>query len=104
MMSETLRFVADDLQIMALTFMGIVYILRIRWLLRFKPGRERQAPTGSPDTSSFKGIIYSWGNIAMPWAMESTRKKLFFYGQFVLFHLAVGASITMSFVIPYAPS
>ena len=103
MMSETLRFVANDLQIMALTFMGIVYILRIRWLWRFKPGRERQAPTGSPNTSSFKGIIYSWGNIAMPWAMESTRKKLFFYGQFVLFHLAVGASITMSFVIPYAP-
>jgi hypothetical protein len=103
MMSGTLRFVADDLQIMALTFMGIVYILRIRWLLRFKPGRERQAPTGSPDTSSFKGIIYSWGNIAMPWAMESTRHKLFFYAQFVLFHLAVAASITMSFIIPYAP-
>jgi nitrate reductase gamma subunit len=40
----------------------------------------------------------------MPWAMESTRQKLFFYAQFVLFHLAVGASITMSFVIPYAPS
>jgi len=102
-MSETLRFVSDDLQLMALTFMGIVYILRIRWLLRFKPGRERQAPTGAPDTSSFKGIIYSWGNIAMPWAMESTRQMLFFYVQFVLFHLAVAASIAMSFIIPYAP-
>jgi nitrate reductase gamma subunit len=103
-MSETLRFVSKDLQIMALTFMGLVYLLRLRWLLHFKAGRERQAPTGLPDTSAFKGVIYSWGNIAMPWAMESTRQKLFFYAQFVLFHLAVAASIAMSFVIPYAPS
>ena len=102
-MSGTLRFVSDDLQLMALSFMAIVYILRIRWLLRFKAGRERQAPTGSPDTSSFRGIIYSWANIGMPWAMESTRQQIFFYLQFVIFHLAVAASIAMSFIIPYAP-
>ncbi len=42
-MSETLRFVSDYLQLMALSFMALVYILRIRWLLRFKAGRERQA-------------------------------------------------------------
>ncbi len=103
-MSETLRFVSDDLQLMALSFMAVVYILRIRWLLRFKAGRERQGPTGSPDTSPFKGIIYSWANIGMPWAMESTRQHIFFYLQFVIFHLAVAASIAMSFIIPYAPS
>ncbi len=79
------------------------YILRIRWLLRFKAGRERQAPTGPPDTSSFRGIIYSWANIGMPWAMESTRQQIIFYLQFVIFHLAVAASIAMSFIIPYAP-
>ncbi len=103
-MSVTLRFVSDDLQLMALSFMAIVYILRIRWLLKFKASRERQAPSGSSDTSPFKGIIYSWANIAMPWAMESTRRKVFFYLQFVVFHLAVAANITMSFVIPYAPN
>jgi len=103
-MSETLRFVSDDLQLMALSFMAIVYILRIRWLLRFQAGRERQAPTGSPDTSSSRGIIYSWANIGMPWAMESSRRQVFFYLQFVIFHLAVAASIAMSFTIPYAPS
>jgi hypothetical protein len=40
----------------------------------------------------------------MPWAMESTRQQIFFYLQFVIFHLAVAASIAMSFIIPYAPS
>ena len=31
-MSETLRFVSDDLQLMALGFMAIVYALRLRWI------------------------------------------------------------------------
>jgi len=103
-MSETLRFVSDELQLVALGFMAVVYFFRIRWLLRFPAGRERQAPSGSPHTSSSKGIIYSWANIAMPWSMESSRKEFFFYAQFVVFHLAVAANIIMSFIIPYAPS
>jgi hypothetical protein len=102
-MSETLRFVSDDLQLMALSFMALVYIFRIRWLLGFKASRERQAPSGSRSATSFKGIVYSLANIAMPWSMESTRRNFVFYLQFVVFHLAVAANITMSFVIPYAP-
>ena len=73
-MSETLRFVSDDLQLMALSFMAVVYILRVRWLLRFKAARERQAPYRVPEYVSFKGIVYSWANIAIPWSMESTRR------------------------------
>ncbi|MEW6333333.1 MAG: hypothetical protein AB1558_03630 [Thermodesulfobacteriota bacterium] len=88
---------------MALGFMAIVYILRIRWLLSFRAARDRQAKSGGPDTSIFKGIVYSWANVAMPRSMESTRLMPFFYIQFVIFHLAVIANIAMSFVIPYAP-
>jgi len=102
-MSELLAFAENELQLAALAFIGLVYILRIRWLLRFKAGRDRQAPTGRGDTSPLQGIIYSWANIAMPWAMESTRKKFFLYIQFVIFHLSVAASISMSLVIPYGP-
>ncbi|MEK7243889.1 MAG: hypothetical protein AAB112_06970, partial [Thermodesulfobacteriota bacterium] len=85
-MSESLRFVSDDLQLMALSFMAIVYIFRIRWLLKFKASRERQAPSENMAASSFKGVVYSWANIAMPWSMESTRHMSFFYIQFVVFH------------------
>jgi hypothetical protein len=102
-MSETLRFVSDDLQLIAMGFMATVYVLRIRWLLRFKASRDRQAPNEHRGDASFKGIVYSWANIAMPWSMESTRRMAFFYVQFVIFHLAVAANITMSIVIPYAP-
>lgn len=100
-MSEMLHYTEHTLQEVALLIMASVYTLRIAWLLRFKAGRDRQAPTGR--SSKTKGIIYSWMNIAMPWSMESTRTKLSLYAQFVLFHLGVVAAIGLSFIIPYAP-
>ena len=102
-MSELLRFSENELQEFALLVMACVYILRIIWLLHFKAGRERQAPTGQFRTNTRKGIVYSWMNIAMPWAMESTRTKYFFYAQFVIFHLGVVCAIGLSFIIPYVP-
>jgi len=102
-MSDTLHFAEHTLQEAALAFMAIVYIIRIFWLTRFKTGRERQPATGLPNTTKTKGILYSWANIVMPWAMESTRTKWFIYSQFVVFHLGVTAAIALSFIIPYAP-
>jgi hypothetical protein len=103
-MSEFLHFSEHTLQELSLLFMGVVYALRLTWLLRFKAGRDRQAPTGPPGTTVSEGILYSWMNIAMPWAMESTRAKPLMYVQFAVFHLGVLAAIGLSFVIPYAPS
>lgn len=103
-MSELLHFAEHRLQEISLLIMAIVYTLRIRWLLHFKSGSERQARTGARDTSPQKGIAYSLFNIAMPWAMESTRRKKLFYIQFALFHLGVATAILLSFIIPYYPS
>ena len=103
-MSEFLYFSEHTLQEVALGFMAIVYTTRLIWLTRFKAGGDRQAATGLPGTTPGAGILYSWANIAMPWAMESTRSKPFNYAQFVVFHLGVVAAIGLSFVIPYAPT
>ncbi len=103
-MNEFLHFSEHTLQEIALVFMALVYTTRIFWFLRFKAGRERQGPTGTGSVKPTKGILYSWANIAMPWAMESTRTKLPMYVQFVIFHLGVAAAILLSFVIPYLPS
>lgn len=100
-MSELLHFSEHTLQEIALVFMACVYTIRIYWFTRFKAGKERQAKTGLSDTTPRRGILYSWGNVGMPWAMESTRKHLFIYVQFVLFHLGVTAAIVLSFIIPY---
>jgi len=102
--SDFLHFSEHTLQEVALVFMTIVYIARITWFLRrFKAGGERQAATGSINTTKFKGIVYSWANVANPMGMESTRTKPFLYAQFVVFHIGVTAAIGLSFVIPYLP-
>ena len=102
--SDLLQFI-HTLHWYALAFMGLVYVLRITWFMRrFKAGGERQAATGVPGrTTPNKGILYSWGNVAMPWAMESSRTKPFFYAQFVAFHLGVTAAILLLFIIPLWP-
>ena len=102
-MSELLHFSEHTLQELALGIMALVYIARVGWFLRFKPARERQAPTGDPSTTPLKGILYSWAAIATPWVMESMRRKMFLYLQFVVFHLGVAVAIALSFIIPYGP-
>jgi nitrate reductase gamma subunit len=102
-MSDLLHFSEHTLQEVALVIMACVYTLRITWLLHFKAGRERQAATGQYHTNKRKAILYSWVNIAMPWAMESARTQKLFYAQFIIFHLGVVSAIGLSFIIPYAP-
>lgn len=102
-MSDFLHFSEHTLQEVALLIMATVYTLRLIWLMRFKAGKERQAPTGIGSVKPNKSIIYSWLNIGMPGSMESSRTKKFLYAQFVVFHLGVVAAIGLSFIIPYAP-
>jgi hypothetical protein len=98
-MSPFLHRLENEVQIVALLFMAIVYVFRILWILRFRPVRERTRPAGSER----EGITYSLLNVAMPWSMEVVRKKPGFYVQFVLFHLGVAAAIAATFIIPYRP-
>lgn len=103
-MSDLLHFAEHGLQEGALLVMATVYTLRVIWLLRFRAPRDRQAPTGLRQPPAInEGIVYSWFNVAMPWAMESTRTQVPMYAQFVVFHLGVTAAIVLSFIIPYAP-
>ena len=98
-----LHFAEDQLQLIALLFMATVYALKIRWILHYPAGGDKQAPGNAARTDGPTGAKLSLFSIAMPWAMGSTRQHPFLYVQFVIFHVGVAASITMSFVIPYAP-
>jgi nitrate reductase gamma subunit len=98
-MSDLLRILENEVQIVAISFLIFVYILRIVWLFRFKSSKEKTYPEGNAKA----GIAYSMLNVAMPWTMETTRKKHFFYIQFVLFHLGVTLAIGATFIIPYWP-
>ena len=98
-MSDFLKILENEVQIAALSFMAVVYILRLAWIFRFRTRRDRTFAAGRASA----GAGYSLMNIAMPWAMESTRKRPGFYAQFVVFHLGVAAAIAGTLIIPYAP-
>ena len=101
--SPLLHFAEDTLQIVALSFMAVVYALKIRWILKFTAGKERQKTTSLGDMNARKGAMLSMMNIAMPWQMESYRTHPLMYVQFVVFHIAVAVSIAMSVIMPYWP-
>jgi nitrate reductase gamma subunit len=102
--SDLLYFAEHTLQEVALVFMVVVYTLRLRWLLKFNAGKERQPTTGvTNNTTRTVGASYSLSIIAMPWEMESYRKHPMLYVQFVLFHIGVVGAIGLSFIIPYGP-
>lgn len=101
--SAFLHFTEDKLQIIALTFMAVVYIIKVRWILGFTAGKERQAGTGDPKTNGPRGAKYSLFNILTPWGMASTRQHPLFYLQFGIFHVAAGSCIAMSLILPYVP-
>jgi len=99
-MSPLLKVLENEVQVAALLFMAAVYALRLVWIFRFRLPKARTFPAGS----AARGIAYSLMNVAMPWAMESTRKKPGFYVQFVIFHLGVAAAISATLIIPYRPA
>ncbi len=98
-MSRFLAVLENEVQLAALAFLAAVYLVRIAWLLRFRSRPERTYARGSATA----GVALSLANIALPWSMESVRRKPFFYVQFVVFHLGVAAAIAATFLIPYAP-
>jgi nitrate reductase gamma subunit len=98
-MSTALDILENEVQVVALLFMASVYVLRLVWLLSFRSAPERTHPAGSAAV----GVAWSMLNVAMPWAMESTRKRPFFYAQFVVFHIGVVLAIAATFIIPYWP-
>jgi nitrate reductase gamma subunit len=98
-MSKALSVLENEVQIAALLVMTAVYLLRLTWLFRFRSAPERTYPAGS----AAAGVAWSMLNVAMPWAMESTRRKPLFYVQFVIFHTGVVLAIAATFIIPYWP-
>lgn len=90
--------VAEVVHWVALAIMGLVYTIRLFWLFRFKAGRDRQLPGEKYGDTSVYPALYSLGNVAMPWLMESTRNNIPFYLSFVIFHVGVAAGIFFAVV------
>jgi nitrate reductase gamma subunit len=88
-----------DLAHLALIFMAVVYALKIRWILKFPPAIERTPARGN----HARGIAHAYATLAMPWDLPGTRRHWYHWLEFAVFHLAVAAAITVTFVMSYAP-
>jgi len=102
-MSESSFHTAEIVHWIALGVMAVVYTTRILWLFGFRKAKDRSAPGGEGRTSAQEGAYYSLFNIVMPWSMESTRRGMFFYFTFVVFHLGVACGIALAFISTLAP-
>jgi len=76
-----------------------MYIIKIRQLLK-KPFPPERAELKGDRVS---GALHSLTNVLRPWDMESTQKHLYFYTEFLIFHIAVALTIGSTFLIPLVP-
>jgi hypothetical protein len=76
-----------------------VYAIRIAWYLRFRLAGDKSRARGSRSV----GAAYSFTTIARPWSMESTRKGLWQWLEFGIFHIGIGVTIAYSFIEPAYP-
>lgn len=98
--SYALQVLEEPVQYVALTFMALMYAIKIYTLLK-KPGPPEKAELKG---DRFAGALQSLANVLRPWSMESTRNNMYFYLEFVVFHIAVFLTIGATFFIPLAPS
>ena len=99
-MGEAARWIAGPAQLIALGFMAAVYAVKIALALRRTPMRDRAPARGS----EAGGAIYALATLAMPWELDSLRRRPLRYAEFVMLHVGVATAIAASFVLPYAPS
>jgi nitrate reductase gamma subunit len=98
--SHALQILEEPVQYVCLAFMALMYTIKIRQLLK-KPFPAEKAELKGDRVA---GALHSLTNVLRPWDMESTSKNLFFYIEFLIFHIAVALTIGSTFLIPLVPS
>jgi len=97
--SHALAVLEEPVQYVCLAFMATMYAIKIYQLLK-KPFPPEKAELKGDRVA---GAVHSLGNVLRPWDMESTQKNLYFYAEFMIFHIAVALTIGSTFFIPLTP-
>ncbi len=97
--SEAMRILQEPVQYACLAFMATMYVIKIRQLLK-KPFPPEKAELKGDRVA---GALHSLANVLRPWEMESTRNNVYFYLEFMVFHIAVALTIGATFFIPLTP-
>jgi nitrate reductase gamma subunit len=97
--SHALAILEEPVQYICLTLMALMYAVKIYQLMKKPFPPERAELKGD----RVAGAIHSLSNVLRPWDMESTQKNLYFYAEFLIFHIAVALTIGSTFFIPLTP-
>ncbi|MBI9046511.1 MAG: hypothetical protein JEZ06_18615 [Anaerolineaceae bacterium] len=78
--------------------MIVLYTIRLIILMRLRLAKDKAPARGL----IFKGVVDAFLTLAMPWKMESTRKNMMYYVEFMAFHLGLFANIGLAYLYTYA--
>lgn len=96
---SALHFVEYELQIIALTWMAVLYTIKAVQLARLPMPWEQGPRRGSPAA----GAVRSYAGVAMPWTRESSRRHPWRWVEFAAYHVGAAVAIVITFTLPFAP-
>jgi hypothetical protein len=96
---KLLHFAEFELQIIALSFFGLMYAIKA-WTMARLPMRWENAPAkGSPAA----GVLYSYAATVAPWMMSSATQHWTRWLEFGVYHIGAGLAILSTFTLPFTP-
>jgi len=99
MNSGFVHFAEYELQIIALSWLVVLYVIKILQLRRLPMPRDIGPQKGSP----VAGALRSYTNIFIPWSMESAKKHRWRWVEFGANHVGALIAILNTFTTPFAP-
>ena len=96
---SALHFVEYELQIIALTWMAVLYTVKAVQLSRLPMPWEQGPSRGS----RLGGAARSYAAVLVPGARESTRRHPWRWFEFVAYHVGAAVAIVITFTLPFAP-
>src|SRR5271157_6313166 len=93
------HFTEYELQIIALAWLFVLYVIKVFQLSRLPMLQEKEPRKGSP----IRGALRSYTNIFIPWSMESSKKHLWRWVEFGAYHVGALIAILNTFTTPFAP-
>ena len=99
MSPSTSHFIEYELQAIALTWLGVIYLIKIIQLLRLPMPWEKDSKAGDPN----KGVLYSYATLFLPRSRESSRKHGWRWFAFGTYHIGALIAIVNTFTLPFAP-
>jgi hypothetical protein len=94
-----LHFVEYELQIIALTWMVVLYAIKAFQLSRLPMPWEQGPARGS----AVGGVARSYAGIFMPWTRESSHQHMWRWFEFGAYHVGALVAIVITFTLPFAP-